>query len=302
MAFNGDPQTPVRVAIQPYVNTPTCNRQLSNQVIPSSLIAGTSQFPGLFRAAIYCLPDTSWQFAVKNLDGALTATTTVALRGRQFHSCSPCASQEVRSRAQFLQWFHPYWIGPKDASSPSLSGPEVTLAAQASQEITFPIPSSADFLMFGMLDDSTSEAGEPALFAQIRHNDSQKGLVDLSGVIPPAGSSQLGISWRDFMAIPSATVTGIQGGRINAYGVAPNVGGLSHLVPRNTQVIIRFTNLNAAAPITLRVALFGMLIYGEQPANRQTLVDGQANAERIAQGKEFLRRMGLTTPFDGGSQ
>lgn len=294
--------TAVRSAVRPYVNTPTCNRYLSNIVIPSTLITGTAQLPGVFRTYIYCLPKTSWQFEVRNLDSSATLIPSISLFGRQFTSCSPCSAEQYRRRAMHLQWFHPYWIGPQDPTDINLTGPTVTLPANASRELTFPVPSNADFLMAGMLDDSTgASSGEsPSLYAQVRQNDSQRPLAILSALVPPTGSSQLGISWRDFLAIPSVSVTGFPGGRVNAYSLAPNVGGTTHLIPRNSQVIVRFTNTSASEPVNLRPALFGLLIYGKQPEDRQTSVDGAANRERIAQGEEFLRRMGLTTPFGTG--
>lgn len=293
----------VRVAIQPQVNTPTINRFLSNQPISATLLSGTSQLPGVFLQAIYCLPKTSWKFDVQTLGATAAAGVTIALQGRRFQNCSPCNTERLRRRAQHLQWFHPYWIGPQDPSQPLYTGPEVTLAAGATATLTFPIPSDADFLMFGALDDSSSSGGgEPSLYAQITLNDSQRGLVDLPAASAAgANASQLGISWRDFLAIPTITgATGFQLNKVNAYSLAPQSGRVTHLVPRNTQVVIKFISTETVNVITLRPALFGLLVYGRQPAGRQTSIDGIANRERITQGEEFLRRMGLTSAFGQG--
>lgn len=289
-----------RIAIQPRVNSPTINRILANDVICHNLIAGTSQLPGVLPQAIYSLPKTSWDFVTENLAGA-DLNVQLALHGRQFTGCSPCADPVYRARAEHLRWFHPYWIGPQDASQADYTGPEVTLAANRSTNITFPIPSDADFLMLALLDDSTSAGGgEPSLYAQVTENATSRGLVDLPNT--NVGASSLGISWRDFMAIPTVSVTGFPGGVVRAWSFAPNNGGIAHLVPRNTQIIIRFTSTEANA-ITLRVAIFGILVYGRQPEDRTTSMDGRGNRERVEQGEEFLRRMGLTSAFkQGGPQ
>lgn len=293
----------VRVAIQPQVVTPTINRFLSNQPISAALLAGTSQLPGVFLQAIYCLPDTAWKFDVQNLSAAAT-DVTIALQGRRFQGCSPCNTERLRRRAQHLQWFHPYWIGPQDPSQPAYTGPEVTLGPGRTAVLTFPVPSDADFLMFGALDDSSSSGGgEPSLYANVTLNDSKRGLIDLPAAsAAAANASQLGISWRDFLAVPTITaVTGFQLARVPSYGLANNeLGGITHLVPRNTQVVITFISTETVNTITLRPALFGLLIYGRQPADRQTSIDGLANRERIAQGEEFLRRMGLPSAFGQG--
>ena len=294
-----------RMAIRPYVNTPTCNRYLSNLAVPSTLISGVAQLPGVLRMGVYCLPKTSWQFETTNLDASNAITAQIVLHGRQFASCSPCASEKLRRRAMHLQWFHPYWIVPKDPTDDRYNGPEITLGVSTSQEITFPIPSDADFLMVGMLDDSSASDGNaPEMVAQVRQNDTQKGLVDLSGAVPAGvaggASNQLGINWQNFLAIPSATVTGMSAGRVAAYSLAPSMAGITHLVPRNTQVVVRFTNLSASNTVTLRPALFGLLVYGRQPEGRDFSADGAAHRERIEQGEEFLKRMGLTSAFGTG--
>lgn len=284
-----------RVAIQPYVKSKIVNRFLTNQNVCHTLLTGVSQFPGSLIAAPYLLPKTSIEFTVQNLSGVETGVS-IAGWGRQWTDCDPCDREERRKHAEHLRWFHPYWIGPQDPSQPAYTGPEVTLGPGRQATLTFPMPSDADFLMYSMLDDSTSSGGgEPALYAQVSHNDSQRGLVDLpSTTYNPAVSSALGISWRDFLAIPTATgVTGFQQSKINAYGLAPQNGGWTHVVPRNTQIIIKFVSMETVNTITLRVALYGLLVYGLQPADRLTSIDGLANRERIEQAREFLRRMAV---------
>lgn len=289
-----------RVALQPYVKTPTVNRMLSNQPISHSLMSSLAPFAAPFIQALYATPNSSWEFQVQNLAAAAT-TVTIALHGRQYANCDPCNTADLSRRADHLKWFHPYWIGPQDPSQPTLSGPEITLAAGSTRDITFPIPSDADFLMYGMLDDSTrTGGGVPALFAQVTENWTKRGLVDLQGTTPSNTSSTgLGINWKNFLAIPTVSVTGFPLDTINASGLAPNLGGLTHLVPRNSQVVIRFTSLDAA-DITLRPALMGLLVYGKQSPTRVFSIDGTARRERVADGLEFLRSMGLTSPFAGG--
>lgn len=282
-----------RVAIQPYVKSKIINRFLSNQNVCHTLMSGVSQFPGSLIASPYLLPKTSIEYTVQNLSG-VTATVSVAGFGRQWTDCQPCDREERRKHAEHLRWFHPYWIGPQDPSQPLYTGPEVSLGPGRTATLTFPMPSDADFLMYSMLDDSTSSGGgEPSLYANVFHNDSQRGLIDLpSTTYNPAVSSALGISWRDFLAIPTcAGVTGFQQSKINAFGLAPQNGGWTHVVPRNTQLIVKFISTETVNTITLRPALYGLLVYGRQPADRLTSIDGLANRERVQQAREFLRRM-----------
>lgn len=267
-----------RCAVRPYVNTAVVSRYLANDVICDRLMFGTSQLPGLLPQSIYCLPKTSWKFEIRDLSGSGETVQPVVF-GRRFVD-----RQDTRARrADFLNQMHPFWIGPVDPANAAQTGPEVTLAANGQVQLTFQVPSDADFLCKFLLDDSTAASGnEPSLYAQVVENYTKRGLADLP-LSTVAASTNLGLHWRDFMACPSVSVTGFPGGVVRAASLGSPRGGFTHLFPRNTQVVIRFTSLDATA-ITLRVALFGWLVYGKEPTDRQFSADYEAELEREAQG------------------
>lgn len=280
-----------RVGVRPYVNAGTVNHFLSNVNICDRLMFGTAQLPGLLGQSIYCLPKTSWQFTLQDLSGG-TNSVTAAVFGRRFTDRNREALGNARRRLELLQWMHPYWLGPEDPTSLARSGPEVSLAANRQVTLTFPIPSSADFLCRWILDDSSSTSGnEPSLYAQVSENYSGRGLVDLPGVVGPSSTLE-GIHWRDFIACPSVAVTGFPGSSnvVRAAGVGSPRGGWTHLFPRNTQVSIKFTSLDAGT-ITLRVALVGWLIYAKE-MGRQLSADFQAAQSREAQARALMRQFG----------
>lgn len=271
-----------RVAVQPYCNTGVVNRFLSNQPVSMRLLSGTAQLPGILPQSIYCLPKTNWQFTMQDLSGLSNSVTAVVF-GRRFLD-----RQNLRAeRANHLNLMHPYWIGPQDPSNASSSGPEVTLAPNSRVTLTFPIPSSADFLCRWILDDSTAVGGaEPKLYAQISENYTRRGLVDMS-LSTVSTSTNLGIQWRDFLACPSVVVSGMPG--LRAFSLGGPRGGWTHLIPRNTQITVEFTSLDSNT-ITLRPAFHGWLIYGKEPDNRRMSADWDAIQEREAQASRILTR------------
>lgn len=284
-------QSTGRTAVQPYVNTAVVNRYLSNGLISDRLIFGTAQLPMLLPQSIYCLPKSSWQFRIQDLSG-LSNTIQPVVFGRRFID-----RQQTRARrADFLNQMHPYWIGPQDPANIAQSGPEIALAANGTVQLTFQIPSSADFLCKFVLDDSTSASGvEPLLYGDIVENYTKRSLTDVSTIGSTiTGSTNLGLQWRNFMACPTVSVTGFPGGVIRAASIGSPRGGYTHLFPRNSQVVIKFTSLDAAI-ITLRVALFGWLIYGKEPGNRHFSDDYAAEVDREAQATAILKEFTPST-------
>lgn len=290
-------QSTARLAVTAEVRTPTFQRILSNINIPSNLMFGTSQFPGLLPMSIFCLPKSAWFFTLQDLSGS-TNTVSPVIFGRRYDECSEEFTAQLHRRAEFLRWIHPYWIGPRDPSTAGLTGPEITIPAgnvtPQSRTLTFQIPSSAGFLMTALLDDSTAVGGaEPVIVAQFTENVSGRALANLPAQSTAAGGGMLGIDWN-LMACPTATVTGIVGGAIRAASLLSPQGGYTHLIPRNTQVTIKYTSFDANI-ITLRPALFGYLVYAEEAPERKMSRDFAANTERRVQADEWLRRMGLTS-------
>lgn len=256
-----------RFMVRPRVNTGVIDRYLANQATCDRLIMGTSQLPGGIFRPVYNLPKSSWKFELGDLANAGTNNVAIVAHGRRFLDRQRIDLR--RRRAESVKFMHPYWIGPFNPSNPSLSGAEVTLSANTSIVLTFPIPDDADFLCRWILDDSTSASGvEPVLYGDLKENLSGRGLMDL----PPtfaSGSTNLGLQWRDFVACPSVSVTGMTSlGLVKSFSTGAPRGKFTHLFPRNTQIVVRFTSLDAST-ITLRPCFFGYLVYQKEPASRR---------------------------------
>lgn len=166
----------------------------------------------------------------------------------------------------------------------------------------FPRKSDADFLLCAMLDDSDNDAGtEPSLFAQVSENITGRGLVDLPSTTN-AGGTALGVKWRDFLAIPSIRATGFPSGfpagTVRAFSFANQYGGWSHLIPRNSQVVIRFTSTDASV-VSIRVALFGYAIYAKEAPDR--ILSATDRGAQADEAREYLRALGVPNVFGGGA-
>lgn len=292
-ALNGT--TPVRVAISPEVRTPVLNRILSNVNLSSYLVSGTSQLPGLLPCSIFCLPKTAWFFDCQNLSPTLDASCEPVLFGRRYDECSPAFTQALHRRAEFLRWINPYWIGPEDpANAAAYTGPEVLLGPGKTAILTFPVKSTAGFLMLALLDDSTYQdgtgAGNLSLYADVSQNDSGRSYLNM-GSSAASSSSPLGIDWS-LLSCPSPAVVGMpSGGVIRAFSLQSPLGGTTNYLRRNTQLTIKFTSTELSNTIVLRPALFGYQIFAEESSARMS-VDFEANKERMQQAFAFLRAIG----------
>lgn len=266
-----------RVAIRPFFSSPI-DHYLSNIPIPSSLISGTSQLPGLLQSTLYCLAKTFGRVTVQELSG-LGNTVSLVYWGRKFIDDGRERWGNQRRLAELLAVALPHWLGP-DSQTASLRGPEVTLAAGGTVELRFPCPSNADFLARWLLDDSTSTTGaEPVLTAQVIEEDTGRMLVDYL----PSGVQ--GLRWRDFMACPTVSVAGMpSGGTIRAFSLGFPRGGWTQLVKRTSALVIRFISGDIGT-ITLRPAVAGWLLNAREPEDRHYANTAQANAERQAQAQ-----------------
>ena len=265
-----------RVAVQPVVSSPV-DKQLSNILIPSNLMFGTAQLPGLMPSSIYSMANTTWRFRVKNLV-ALPNVVSAAVWGRKFKDNEREQVADIRRTAELMNCAWPYWIGPFSQSDPTMTGPEVTLPAGRSVTLRFPAPSSADFLAKWILDDSTSTTGlEPLLVASIQEEDTGRTLIDFPS----------GISWRDFLACPTVTVAGMpSGGIIRAMSLGSPRGGWTHLIPRTSAWNITFKS-NDSGTITLRPALAGWCLNAKEPEGRHYSNDAAAKAERVQHARDM---------------
>lgn len=283
-------------AIQPTIITPTITQVLSNVFLSGRLMTGALPFPGLFPQSIYLLPKSNMQFAIQSLSNSGAIAVSPVLFGRRFYQCSPNYTVRLRRRAEMLRTIHPYWIGPQDPSNASRTGPNIVLPAfvsggQPSQvTLTFPTKSNADFLWVCNLDDSflSGIQGPPTgLYANISENSSGRSLINTpqtsAGI---ANSTALGISWTDFLAIPSCSVTGFNS-EIRAFSLAGQNCGWTHWIPRNSQVSITFYSTNAS-PISLNPCLFGFNVYAEQSTS-YTSAGGEAYRDLVEQGQNFVK-------------
>jgi hypothetical protein len=261
-----------RVGLLPYI--PILDKYLANNLIPSSLMCGTAQLPGLWPQSVYCLPSTLWQFDVRDLSGSANTVSPV-LFGRRFLDRGKERLTDLRRVALFSKFMHPYWLGPtsafdESAGAPIAVNPTVAIPATSTVTVKFSVPSSADFDCRYIVDDSTQGAStEPNdLLAFISEGGSARGLVDA-----PPGSN--GISWRKFIASPTIAVSGFPSGGsslatggVRAASLPSPIGGWSHLFKRGTDIEVKFRNTSAET-ITLRTAFVGVLIYANEPLESQ---------------------------------
>lgn len=277
-----------RVAIKPYYSSPI-DHYLSNIPIPSALISGTAQLPGLLQSALYAMAKTFGRIMIQDLSGAPN-TVSLVQWARKFGDDGRERLGNQRRMAKLLDVAWPFWIGP-DSQNVALRGPEVTLLTGQTVDLRFPAPSNADFLLRWILDDSSSTTGlEPVLTAQITEEDTGRMLIDHL----PSGVQ--GLAWRDFLACPTVPVVGFpSGGTIRAFSLGFPRGGWTHLVKRTSAINVRFISGDAGT-ITLRPALSGWLINAAEPADRHYSNTAEVTAERAAQaaarGSEPVRFYG----------
>ena len=290
----------VAIVMQPSIVTPTVTQTLSNVPLSHRLMTGSLPWPGLLPQTLYCLPKSAIQFYMQAQ--VSTVQVTPVMFGRRFAQCSADYTVRCRRRAEMLRHIHPYWIGPAGPGSSNGSGPTATanyplnganifLPGNSSVTLTFPTKSNADFLMMCMLDDSTNGSigtiGPPTnLYAQVTENYSGRALVNLPQLAQGANSTALGVSWTDFLAIPSVSVAGFPGD-IRAFALQGQNCGWTHWVPRNTQITILFTNTNAGG-VYLNPCLFGLCVYAEQTTS-DTSAGSQKFRDMVQQGQDYVR-------------
>ncbi len=212
------------------------NRKYSNGPVANNLVFGTPNFPFTLYESWFLPATTSLTAIVTNLHSGSNSVRIVA-SGRRFGgNCGPKAALQAPFIARKT---HPYWLTFD-------SGAEVTLAASATTSYTMTVPSSADFLCWAILDDSTVTA-EDAVTVRIFEGTSGKILMNQS------------LSLRQFVAAPTLAVTGFPNNTLRAASF-PFTMMFTHLFPRNTQVVIECTNTVASSQ-TLRIAFHGQLIY-----------------------------------------
>jgi len=212
------------------------NRKYSNGPVANNLVFGTPNAPFVLYESWFIPATTSLTAIVDNLGSGSNDVRIVAAGRRFTGGCGPKAALQAPFLARKT---HPYWLTFDN-------GAEVTLAASATTAFTMTVPSSADFLCWLILDDSTLTA-EDAVTVQILEGTSGRILMNQA------------LSLRQFVAAPTLTVTGFPNNTLRAAGF-PFQMMFTHLFPRNTQVILNCIN-GAASPQTLRVALHGQLIY-----------------------------------------
>lgn len=258
-----------RLTCLPFISS--LNKNLASTGIPTNLMFGVAQLPALLPMSVYNLPTTYWNLTLQDLSGAPNTISPVFF-GRKFLDRSRERIANQRRVAFLSQFMHTYWLGPVQGYFP-----EITLGAGLTTTIDFLVPSSADFLCKYILDDSTSSTGlEPVLSAQIFEGQSARGLIDQPN----------GISWRDFVASPTTTVTGFTGNTVRAISLPFPTDCNTHLFTRSTRIRVQFTSADAGT-ITLRPVFLGTLIYAPEPLTQQMTQDTGAIQERIAQAAEL---------------
>lgn len=260
-----------RVAAQIFV--PLLDKNLSNGLVPTSLMFGTAQLQALLAETLYALPNFDWRVDFQDLSGADNVVSPVFF-GRRFLDTGADRIDASRRAAGMSRFMHPYWLVPTTAFNNTTGAainpnPTVSIPAGQSVTVTYSVPSDADFDCRYVLDDSSTSVGANTeindLFARIKEGASGRDLVDV-----PGGSN--GLSWRNFVASPTVPVTGFPSGGTNTAtgGIRaaslPSPGaGWSHLFKRGTDIVVTFVSTDAGT-ITLRTAFAGILIYATDPS------------------------------------
>ncbi|MCC6752045.1 MAG: hypothetical protein IT371_30615 [Deltaproteobacteria bacterium] len=219
------------------------NRQYMNKPVSSNMVFGTSQLPFGLYETIFLPATTSLAVQVTDMSGAPNDVRIVA-HGRRF--MGNCGGKAALQSPFMSRRTHPYWLTFD-------RGAEVTVDAGAvNAQFTMTVPSSADFLCWLVMDDSTVSA-EDAITVRILEGTSGQILMDRA------------LSLRQFVASPTVPVAGFPGGVVRSTAF-PFAWTFTHLFKRATQVIVEVTN-SAGVPQTLRMAFHGQLIYyGDCPS------------------------------------
>lgn len=256
-----------RVAIQPFI--PLLDKNLSNGLVPSSLMFGTSQLQALLAQTLYALPSFDWTFDAQELSGSDNVLSPVFF-GRRFLDSGDQRIEAARRAAGMSKFMHPYWLVPTTAYNNTSSvainpNPTISIPSGASVTVVYSVPEDIYFDCWYVLDDSSTSVGANTeindLFATIKEGQNGRNLIDV-----PGGSS--GLSWRNFVATPTVPVTGMPSGGANTAtgGVRaaslPGPGIFSHLFEPGTDIAVTFVSTDVGT-ITLRTAFVGMAIYAK---------------------------------------
>jgi hypothetical protein len=265
--------------VSTWIEIPMLDRKLSNVPISANLMFGNAQLPAMLAQTLFTLATTQWQVTIKDLSLSSNTVSPVFF-GRRFMDRGRDRVEQVRRAMLFSKFMHPYVLGPTTAYNTTTNtgvsgGPEVTLPSGDTVVCRFDVGGTADFDCRWILDDSSSTTGvEPVLTAQILVGEAGQPLNDTF------------FSWRDFMAAPTVSVTGMKQISGIAAGVSaagsPGPGGCwTNLFKRGTKIYITFVSGDSGT-ITLRPGLVGTAIYS--PSEIKNLIDRQAGSiqNRIA--------------------
>lgn len=217
------------------------NRNYMNKPVANNLVFGTSQLPFTSYETMFLPATNSLTALCTDLSGAAN-DIRITCQGRRFTGAG-CGGKAALQTPFISRRTHAYWLT-------SDTGAEVSIPANAvAQQVIMTVPSSADFLCWLVMDDSTVTA-EDALTVRILEGNSGTILTDRS------------LSLRQFVAAPTLGAganTGFSGGTARASGF-PFSWTFTHLFARGTQVIFEVTNTTGATQ-TMRTAMHGQLIY-----------------------------------------
>ncbi len=261
-----------RAAAQVFV--PLLDKFLSNNLVPTNLMCGTAQLQALLPNTLYCLPDYDWTVDVQDLSGA-DNTISMVMFGRRFLDGGDDRVQAARRAAGMSRFMHPYHLVPSSAFNnttaapiPLGAGATVAIPTLASVTVTYTVPSDAYLDCKALVDDSSTSTGANTeindLLCTIKEGAGGRDLIDA-----PGGSN--GLSMRNFVFSPTVPVTGFPSGGTNSAtgGIRaaslPSPGaGFSHLFSPGTDIMITYVSTDTGT-ITLRNALWGLLIYAGKP-------------------------------------
>lgn len=235
----------LRFAVQPQLGPPL-NKYLANVPISSNLVFGTSQLPGYLPSPIYAYANADLKFNAHAL-GSFAETIQVGAFCRARNDCKA----QVEGRRIAMEYYSTIWIGPQDKLNTAYTGPEISIAAGATAKLRFPAPDKYDAQVAWILDDSTSTTGsEPVMDVIIQDEKNREQLIDLP----------TGLSWRDFLACPTVTVTGMPaGGVVRAMSLKSPRGGWSHRIPANSALEVEIFSRDSGT-ITFRAAMLGWAV------------------------------------------
>ena len=236
----------LRFLVRPQVGPPL-NQYLSNVALSSNLVFGTAQLPGYLPSTIYAYLNSDVTFNAQGPAGGAARTVQCGVFCRTWLGGKEDEARRAAHRTPYV----PMWIGPESKMNPALTGPEVTIAPGATAVLRFPAPYDADFILGWILDDSTSTTGlEPSMEARIQDEASREQLIDFP----------TGLDWRNFIACPTVTITGMPtGGVLRAMSLKSPKGGWTHRVPRTSGLEVTIVSTDAGT-ITFRGCLLGWAV------------------------------------------